>query len=102
MGRYGDDRDDLAALADELLHHAAEIRKQWSELAAAAGIDAAPLSPAPREDNDNELVRMRLVALDMMLAGAARGDVAVHLRETFGDHGVDAVVDEVFSQYGDN
>jgi hypothetical protein len=108
--------DELAALADELLEQATEVRRQWSELGETLGVeppsdgarvvarpdDGAPGS-APAEGTPlggSEADPMRLVALDMMLSGRSRDEVRDYLRATFGDEPPGEVLDEVFSQYG--
>ena len=104
MAQSPDDREHLAALADDLLRQAAEIRRQWTELAHAVGID--PDGARPPGDRGgaggerHDLEQMRLVALDMMLSGAEREQVAEHLRSAFARDDVDGIVDEVFEQYG--
>ena len=79
------------------------MREHWTRVAEAAGLDlpventAAPAEfPSAPED---PLLRMRLVGLDMILAGASRDDIAAHLRSTFGGDDVDQVVDDLFEQY---
>lgn len=100
MPQSPDDRERLTALADELLRQAAEIRRQWSELAEAVGIDAAAARAQGGAAQPDELEQMRLVALDMMLSGASADQVAQQLRTAFGRDDVDGVVDDVFQQYG--
>lgn len=94
MERDGGDLQELANLADDLLEQAATMRRQWTELAQAVGLEGAPAAGANAE-------RMRLVALDMVLSGASRDQVAEHLQRTFGTGDVDVVVDEVFDEYGE-
>lgn len=101
------DREDLRALAnlaDDLLEQAAMMRRQWTELAEAVGLEGAARTPpngANGASPGGEAERMRLVALDMVLSGASRDDVAEHLHRTFGSDDVDDVVDQVFAEYGD-
>jgi hypothetical protein len=105
-----DDRDadrqelsELASLADDLLTQATEIRRQWTELAGALGVDAGdlpPASPAADEPAVENADPARLVALDMMLSGRSREEVAEYLREAFGPETVEPVIEDVFSQYG--
>ena len=112
MGVNGDDRevlDQLVMLADELLEQATEIRRQWSDLAEALGAELPPpepvasppvgarMPPAPAED---EADPVRLVALDMMLSGRSRDEVRTYLDATFGDGNREAVLDEIFTQFG--
>jgi hypothetical protein len=94
--------DDLSALADELLDQAARMRRQWNQLAEAVGIEGAAPSGAPPNGvpTGEEADRMRLVALDMVLSGAGRDEVAEHLHRTFDSEDVDRVVDAVFAEYG--
>jgi hypothetical protein len=100
------DREDLRALAnlaDDLLEQAAMMRRQWTELAQAVGLEGADRTP-PSGSNGaggGDAERMRLVALDMVLSGASRDDVAEHLHRTFGADDVDDVVDQVFAEYGE-
>ena len=95
---------DLTALADELLEQATEIRRQWADLGETLGI--APPEPAPtaqRPDAEQEAEEadpVRLVALDMMLAGHSRDEVRQYLQATFGEDDREAVLDDVFTQYG--
>lgn len=79
------------------------MREHWTRVAEAAGLelpaanDAAPAEfPSAPED---PLLRMRLVGLDMILAGASRDDITAHLRSTFGGDEVEQVVDDLFEQY---
>ena len=103
------DREDLRALAnlaDELLEQAGVMRRQWTELAQAVGLEGADRTPANGANGVNgvaggETERMRLVALDMVLSGASRDQVAEHLHRTFADGDVDRVVEDVFAEYGD-
>ena len=101
--------DELAALADELLRQATDVRRQWAELGETLGLEPAPQPrvgnpeavPATNDDAGAqqwpEADPVRLVALDMMLAGRSREEVAEYLRATFGeDVGAD-VLDEIFS-----
>jgi hypothetical protein len=100
-----DDGQEFIELADELLVQAAELRRQWSDLAEALGIEApetaiaAPGAAAEGEADDAATDTVRLVALDMVLAGSSRDEVAEHLRRTFGNQDVDALVDAVFAEY---
>ena len=102
LGRQ-DALDDLSALADELLEQAAEIRRQWAELGETLGIE--PPEPAPvaarAAPEAAEADPVRLVALDMMLSGHSREAIRDYLQATFGDGDREAVLDEVFTQYGD-
>ena len=102
MERERDDLHDLADLADELLEQATMMRRQWTELAQAVGLEGATPPPAASGATSGEAERMRLVALDMVLSGASRDQVAEHLHRTFGGGAdVDQVVQDVFSEYGD-
>jgi len=100
----GEDVAELSALADELLEQATEIRRQWAALHEALGLDAPDVDgPAAADDAsaadaaDPEMVR--LVALDLMLAGTPHDDVRAHLVATFGDAPiVDATVADVFAE----
>ncbi len=100
-GRH-DTLGDLSALADELLEQATEIRRQWAELGETLGLE--PPEPAPvaarRVAEPAEADPVRLVALDMMLSGHSRDAIRDYLRATFGDGDREAVLDEVFAQYG--
>jgi hypothetical protein len=104
-----DDREvlaELTTLADDLLEQAADIRRQWSELGEALGVEL-PEAPAaasaatgtndaaPRQEEDP----VRLVALDMMLSGRSREDIEHYLQQTFGDGYRPQVLDEVFDEY---
>jgi hypothetical protein len=100
------DREDLRALAnlaDDLLEQAATMRRQWTELAEAVGLEGADRT-APSGTNGasgGDAERMRLVALDMVLSGASRDEVAEHLHRVFATGDVDGVVDQVFAEYGE-
>lgn len=100
-GRH-DTLADLSALADDLLEQATEIRRQWAELGETLGLEppesakAAPRPDAEAAEADPE----RLVALDMMLSGHSREAIRDYLQATFGDGDREAVLDEVFAQYG--
>lgn len=112
MDQPGADRQvlaELTTLAEELLEQASEIRRQWSDLGDALGIDlgelpdasepaAVPQMPAAAASAEAaESDPVRLVALDMMLSGRSRDEVEEYLRATFGD-GVDVgVVADVFT-----
>ncbi|HEX8082732.1 MAG TPA: hypothetical protein VF529_00480 [Solirubrobacteraceae bacterium] len=97
--------DELAALADELLSQATDVRRQWAELGEALGLEPAPQPQANRPEPPAEppggwpeADPVRLVALDMMLAGRSREEVREYLRATFGkDVGAD-VLDEIFTE----
>ena len=93
---------DLSALADELLEQAAEIRRQWAELGETLGIEPAEPAPvAARQSTEAaEADPVRLVALDMMLSGHSRDSIREYLQATFGEADHEAVLDEVFTQYG--
>lgn len=93
--------DQLAMLADELLDQAAEIRGQWAQLAATLGVEPAGEAGPPAADGnaaapDAGADPVRLVALDMMLAGSSRTEVVEHLRATFGEDVDEQIVDDVF------
>ena len=99
--------DELAALADELLHQATDVRRQWAELGEALGLEPAPQPQAQGGAGGAEGVAqpawpeadpVRLVALDMMLAGRSREDVREYLRATFGKDVGSDVLDEIFSE----
>ena len=105
--RVPEDRqlDELAALADELLHQATDVRRQWAELGEALGLEPAPqpqAQEAPAEGAEQptwpEADPVRLVALDMMLAGRSREEVREYLRATFGKDVGSDVLDEIFSE----
>ncbi|HEX2087327.1 MAG TPA: hypothetical protein VHF89_16710 [Solirubrobacteraceae bacterium] len=97
--------DELAALADELLHQATDVRRQWAELGETLGLEPAPQPraqqpaeeprPAPAEWPEADPVR--LVALDMMLSGKSRAEVSEYLRATFGEDVRPDVLDEIFT-----
>lgn len=94
--------DELTSLADELLAQASEVRRQWAELSEALGAPAGPGAPPADEGaGAAEADPVRLVALDMMLSGSSREEVRDHLAATFGEGDREAVLDEVFTQYGD-
>lgn len=97
-----DDGEELMSLADELLVQATEIRRHWSELAVALGVESADPAhdeaASPGADGDD--VR-RLVAIDMLLSGRTREEVTDHLRRTFGDDGVEQLVTAIFEEYGE-
>ena len=102
MERDRESLHELADLADDLLEQAAMMRRQWTELAQAVGLEGADAPSSPNgAAAGGETERMRLVALDMVLSGASREQVAEHLHNTFGGDGVDQVVDAVFQEYGD-
>ena len=99
------DERELTELADELLLQATEIRRQWTQLAGALGmedpsgtLDAAIEGSRSWDAGDDSA---RLVALDMLLSGRSREEIADHLRRTFDDLDVDAVVESVFADYGE-
>lgn len=93
---------DLSALADELLQQATEIRRQWAELGETLGLEPPePAITASRGAPEQaEADPVRLVALDMMLSGHPREAIRDYLRATFGEGDREAVLDEVFTQYG--
>jgi hypothetical protein len=104
--------DELSMLADELLQQATEIRQQWSDLAEALGAELPPpppveevpvlprSQPQPAPPETDEADPVRLVALDMMLSGRSRDEVRRYLSATFGEGDREAVLDEIFTQYG--
>jgi hypothetical protein len=91
-------------LADELLVQATEIRRHWSDLAVALGVEssdpAAIAGPGDGAEPAGDDVR-RLVAIDMLLSGRSREEVTDHLHRTFGEEGVDELVDAIFEEYGE-
>ena len=96
--------NDLSALADELLQQATEIRRQWAELGETLGLEtpepAITASRGKPDPAEAEADPVRLVALDMMLSGHPRDAIRDYLRATFGEGDREAVLDEVFTQYG--
>ena len=99
--------DELAALADELLNQATDVRRQWTELGEALGLEPAPQPQAQNAGGEGgegqaaawpEADPVRLVALDMMLDGRSRDEVREYLRATFGTDVRDDVLDEIFSE----
>jgi hypothetical protein len=97
-------RQQLTAIADELVEQAAAIRRQWAELAEVlGGSDQVERRRAPRagEQGPGATPRqtIRLVAIDMMLAGDSREDIAVYLREAFPGEDASGVVEAVFREF---
>ena len=98
---------ELTSLANDLLQEATAIRRQWSELGDALGLEltqevaagaeraTAPDEPLPAQDEDP----VRLVALDMLLSGRSREDIERYLSQTFDEDYRPEVLDEVFQQY---
>ena len=96
----------LSDLADELLEQSIEIRRMWGELAEVLGADvtAGFVPPAGAEAGSagspaTPAATMRLVALDMLLAGRTRRQIHSYLRETFRGEDVQPVVDQVFADF---
>ncbi len=112
-----DDREvlaELTTLANDLLEQATAVRRQWSELGEALGVElpdgpdpaaiAAVGAPSVRDAEERvaqpeEEDPVRLVALDMLLSGRSREDIERYLRQTFGDDYRPEVLDEVFDEY---
>jgi hypothetical protein len=113
-----DDREvlaELTTLANDLLEQATAVRRQWSELGEALGVElpdgpdpaaiaAVTGAPVSREGEERvaqpeEEDPVRLVALDMLLSGRSREDIERYLRQTFGDDYRPEVLDEVFDEY---
>lgn len=106
-------RRQLAALAEDLLEQAAEIRLQWSRLGdalRAAGVEAADGgapdksaaeegSPSP-EDLARGPASARLVAVDMAHEGKSRDEVEEYLRHDLEIDDVDPILDDVFDASG--
>ena len=102
--------DELAALADELLDQATEVRRQWSALGETLGVDVSGRAAGPetdggatprdalRESDGANADPMRLVALDMMLSGHSRAEVSDYLRATFGEDVRPEILDEIFNE----
>src|SRR2546425_1064888 len=65
---------------------------------AEAPAEAGPAEAQAGDDRHeaDEQLSARLVALQMAVAGGNRGDVEVHLRETFGIEDPVAILDDVF------
>jgi ketosteroid isomerase-like protein len=84
-------RRDLAAVAEDLLEQAAEIRSQWDRL----GETLRGVSEEPAEETRPDA---RLVAVDMASDGAAREEVERVLREEHGVEDPAAILDEVFPE----
>jgi ketosteroid isomerase-like protein len=93
-------RRDLAAVADDLLEQAAEIRRQWARLGDTLRATAAD---APDEEGDDDepvparaASSARLAAVDMASDGATRDEVETYLREELGVDDPAPILDEVF------
>jgi hypothetical protein len=95
--RRPDEAEQLAELASEVLEQATAIRRQWSDLAAALGVETADevLLEHPAGTDSHPA---KLVALDMLLSGRPRAEIESHLRATFGED-ADRVVDAVYEEY---
>src|SRR4051794_3359034 len=89
-------RRQLAAVADDLLEQAAEIRRQWAGLGdalRAAGVD---------DDGGNSAraggASVRLAAVDMAQDGATRGEVDAFLRGELAIEEPEPILDEIFGR----
>ena len=99
-------RRQLAAVADDLLEQAAEIRRQWARLGdalRAAGADGSETDAEPLGDDDEEEVRVtrgsasvRLAAVDLAHEGATREEVDVFLRDEHGVEDTAPILNEIF------
>jgi ketosteroid isomerase-like protein len=91
-------RRELAAVADDLIEQAAEVRRQWDKLGdtlRAAGAEA----PEGDEDEAGEgSSSARLAAVDMASDGATREEVAAFLTGELGVSDPDPILDEVFPE----
>ena len=106
MAAQRDPRQELLALADELLAQATEVREQWDQLHRAL---REPGSPEPRQQQEPATRRReeqrttpapdprRLVAVEMMLAGRKRAEVEAHLTREFGAEAAQEVLAEVYA-----
>ena len=89
---------ELHALADDLHAQAAEMRRQWSELAAVLGADLDAVDEGEVQAAA-EHETARLVAIDMLLSGRPREEIEAYLRETFAAEDVPVIVDDVFARF---
>jgi ketosteroid isomerase-like protein len=89
-------RRELAAVADDLIEQAAEIRRQWDRLGEtlrAAGSEASEGEGA--DDTSAKAASARLAAVDMAQDGASREEVEAFLREELGVDEPEPILDEV-------
>ena len=95
-------RDELLALADELLAEARRVRDQWAELHQLLRGDEsdapARREQARREPSQPDTDPRRLVAVEMMLAGRSREDIEAHLRREFGPRAAAEVLAAVYAE----
>lgn len=99
-------RRQLADVADDLLEQAAEIRRQWAQLAdavRAAGVDdeRPGLVDDEGEPVEPATASARLAAVDLAQDGATREEVDAFLRDELNIEDRDSVLDEVFGALED-
>jgi ketosteroid isomerase-like protein len=88
-------RRELADVADDLLEQATAIRRQWDQLAeAAGGPDAGPEAPGEEPARANA----RLAAVDMAQEGATRDEVEAFLRDELGVDDPAPILDDAFGR----
>jgi predicted nuclease with TOPRIM domain len=85
-------RASLDSLADEL--------REAARAGPPAAAEPRAAEPDRLEDNGDVPEGARLVALDMVLAGAAREDVAARLRQEFDLADPGPLLDDVFARVG--
>jgi hypothetical protein len=102
LRRVGEAADGLVRAAQELrgaLDSLSEsVRGVVREAAVQPAVAAAP-EPVPDAPSDVP-EGARIVALDMVLDGKPREEVATHLREEFGLADSDGLLDEVYARVG--
>jgi hypothetical protein len=99
---------ELSDLADELLEQATEIRRQWAELAEVLGAEVAArreeheeAEPGIGDEATTPAETVRLVAIDMLLTGRTRDEIAAYLRDAFdqSEAEAEAVVEQVVTDF---
>jgi hypothetical protein len=91
-------RRDLAAVADDLLEQAAEIRRQWAKLGDTLRVEGEDATEN-EDDAGDEIVSAssaRLAAVDMASDGASREEVEAFLRDEHDVEDPTPLLDEVF------
>ena len=98
-------REQLLALADELLEQASALREHWNDLhhalrgeGAESGDTERPQRRAPQAEDQPNADPRRLMAVDMILAGRSREQVRAFLREEYGEAAASEVMVDIYGE----
>jgi hypothetical protein len=97
MAEVEDDHlERLVRLVDELVEHAADLRRRWEQLGQTV---LGPQLAEPAADQRADDVDPRLlIALEMALSGRPREEAQAYLQETFGPDGITEILAEAYER----